>query len=474
MRPKKKIPLLLRPFYFLMSHIRIKVFLFEIFLIFFVAGLLGWILSINTERTLTEKAHQFAGRIVRDLSKSIKFDSIPDSDEAVHDFKGTPGLVYLGYKGILVSGGSIQKTHLYIGTAPSHDYWTKMKKYFASLTNFQHSSSIISFGTNSAGQADRGFEYYMPVTLKKLKNKKIGVIELRYSYSIIQKEINKMRLLILVITLIIIIFSLTLSFRGINNLVRPIIHLTHLVRLFGKGDLFVKMDVKSIDEIGELAESFDEMVLSVREKLEMQKFVSGSTVKMIKESVQKDQEQSTERKKVAMFFSDIRGFTSMSENLDPQDVVNILNLFFDIQTEIIRDNKGDIDKYVGDEIVAVFEGENMGGLAVRAAIEIQKKLKTLNEIRRADGRLVVEVGIGIHIGEVIMGSIGSSERKDYTVIGDSVNLSSRLCSAAGKGEIIVSKEVFERLADKKGLKKLAPINVKGKSKAIQVFRVEYA
>lgn len=215
------------------------------------------------------------------------------------------------------------------------------------------------------------------------------------------------------------------------------------------------------------------MVISVREKLEMQKFVSTSTVKMIENSVSADGSGDTSRQVVTLFFTDIRGFTAMSEKLDPQDVVNILNLFLDIQTNIIRKYDGDIDKFVGDEIVAVFTGKGKNQKAVLAAREIQKKLAKLNRQRAKDDRIEVQVGIGINTGEVIVGSIGSHDRMDYTVIGDNVNLAARLCSAAARGEIIISKSVWTSLPKKDKITPLDPISVKGKVKPIEVFRVDY-
>ncbi len=213
----------------------------------------------------------------------------------------------------------------------------------------------------------------------------------------------------------------------------------------------------------------------------MQKFVSGSTVKMIQKTVSSNYisydktSKPTERRELTMFFSDIRGFTAMSEKIDPQEVVDILNQYLDVQTNIIHECGGDIDKFVGDEIVAIFDGEDMCIKAINAACEIQKKIALMNKERERKGLSSINIGIGINVGEVVVGSIGSHDRMDYTVIGDNVNLASRLCSAASKDEIIISKSVYDKVKEKGQFKfvKLEPISVKGKSNLIEVYRVEY-
>lgn len=242
---------------------------------------------------------------------------------------------------------------------------------------------------------------------------------------------------------------------------------------FGKGDMNIKLNVTSNDEIGKLAASFNSMVISIKEKLEMQKFISNGTMKMIKSQVVTKDKERSQRKKVTLFFSDIRGFTSYSEKKDPADVVEMLNNYLNIQVDIIKECGGDIDKFVGDEIVAVFESDNMCDNAVKAAIRIQEHLCKLNLERESQGYTPIHIGIGINYGEVIAGCIGSLERMDYTVIGDAVNTASRLCSNAGKGEIIISDAVYQRLTNKKNIKELTPIYVKGKSEPIRVFKVEY-
>ena len=150
-------------------------------------------------------------------------------------------------------------------------------------------------------------------------------------------------------------------------------------------------------------------------------------------------------------------------------MVNMLNTYFDKQTEVVQNFRGDIDKFVGDELMAVFKGAKMANQAVDCAVKIQAEVQRLNlELGKN-----IEIGIGINTGVMVMGAMGSKDRMDFTVIGDNVNLGARLCGAAKAGEIIFSEKTEKILiADKYNLKKLDPIKVKGKKKPIQNYRVE--
>jgi adenylate cyclase len=509
---KKNRFFLLRILDVLTKRIKSKVIFFEIFIILFVALSVGLSITIYIEKVLVQKAHKFSERIAKDLAKSVEYNyiSLPAADEAVKSFAGTEGILYLGYDGYIISKKAT-KVHLFIGENIGNKALARLSPVFKELNGFAMDHVASEYGKNSwtvllryseslwnrlqllwtpkedvkkrealKDKIINYFEYYMPVSVQAGSlSKKIGNVVLRYSFSIIRKEIENIRFLIAIITGIIVVIGIYISVRGANSIVKPIAQLTRVVRRFGEGDLSARANLPVKDEIGVLGRTFDEMIVSVQEKLEMQKFVSDSTVKMIKKSVGvnpmgEKREKHTERKVVTLFFSDIRGFTSMSEKLDPQKVVNILNEYLDVQSNIIKSFGGDIDKFVGDEIVAVFEDESMCQSAVSAAREAQKKIKELNDSRKTQGLFPVEIGIGINSGEVVMGSIGSHDRMDFTVIGDNVNLAARLCSAAGKGEIIIAKSVYDGLGnDRKGMMPLEPIFVKGKTKPIEVFRVEY-
>ncbi|NTW76938.1 MAG: GAF domain-containing protein [Syntrophaceae bacterium] len=190
-----------------------------------------------------------------------------------------------------------------------------------------------------------------------------------------------------------------------------------------------------------------------------------------------------ERKKATIVFVDIHGFTSISERLDQEEVVEILNAFFSHMTPIIFKNNGTLDKLMGDGMMAIFgapiSNDDDAVRAVRTVIEMITVLKVFNEQHSERGWPRLSVGIGVNAGEVVAGYIGSEDHLNYTVIGDAVNTAQRLQSIASEDEIIISKAVKDAIGDKisevDGLKGLTPLpsqKVKGKKNEIDVFRVE--
>ena len=171
---------------------------------------------------------------------------------------------------------------------------------------------------------------------------------------------------------------------------------------------------------------------------------------------------------MTLFFSDVRGFTAYSENKSPEDVVESLNKVLNLQTEIIHRNGGDVDKYVGDEVVALFSGEDQAENACRSAVEIQKELESKSEAMYSG----LHVGIGINSGEIILGMIGSERRADFTAIGDHVNFASRLCSIAKPGMAIISYTTYRAAGRAAKVSHPYKVKVKGKQDYQKVYYLE--
>ena len=184
-----------------------------------------------------------------------------------------------------------------------------------------------------------------------------------------------------------------------------------------------------------------------------------------------------EKREVTVLFSDIRGFTSMSEKLKAEDVVKTLNNYFSDMIDIVFKYNGTLDKIIGDELMIVYGAPLVGvddtERAVQTAIEMQKRIKIINKRRKIDGLIPIKVGMGINQGTVVSGNIGSRDMMDYTVIGDTVNLGARLCSYASPDEIIVSNTVYEQTKTIFNYFKLDSIKVKGKRKKVEIYRINY-
>jgi len=174
-------------------------------------------------------------------------------------------------------------------------------------------------------------------------------------------------------------------------------------------------------------------------------------------------------------FSDLRGFTAMSEKIEPEQVVEILNEHFEVMSDIILKNRGTLDKFVGDEIMALFGApiytESHALKAIKTALEMQKAQDELSKKVKKKFGIEVQIGIGINTGDMVVGNIGCKQRMDYTVIGDSVNIAARLCSSAKPGQILISETTYAEVKKLVKVEELEPITVKGKSKPLHIYNV---
>ncbi|MGD8858376.1 MAG: adenylate/guanylate cyclase domain-containing protein [Myxococcales bacterium] len=186
-------------------------------------------------------------------------------------------------------------------------------------------------------------------------------------------------------------------------------------------------------------------------------------------------EKGGQSRQTTVFFSDIRGFTAMSERRSAQQIVDMLNEYFELMVEMVFKHEGTLDKFVGDEIMALFGSPvshpDDAYRAVKVAVEQMHALEEWNLVRVAEGEEPIHVGIGINTGEVVAGYLGSSRALEYTVIGDVVNTASRLCSAAKAGEVLVSASTHEQVKDYFRTEELPPVQVKNKAQPLHVFRV---
>lgn len=182
-----------------------------------------------------------------------------------------------------------------------------------------------------------------------------------------------------------------------------------------------------------------------------------------------------DKRRVAVLFSDIRGFTALSETMNPDTMATLLTEYFTEMVECVFRHAGTLDKFIGDSVMAQW-GAPIGepddcDRAMNAALDMLTELERLNTRWRGEGRPTLQIGIGLNVGDVFAGNIGSDRRLEYTVIGDPVNVASRLCGAAGPGEILLSEPFRAGLGSPPPLEPLPPMELKGKSQALPVFRV---
>jgi adenylate cyclase len=264
---------------------------------------------------------------------------------------------------------------------------------------------------------------------------------------------------------------------AMNKLVidRPVRAIGAAADAVGQGDLAVEergADAEG-DELRQLGARINEMIHGLRTKFVLEKFVSKGTVQAAKSTAvrtsvgQAAGQAVGERRHLTVLFSDIRGFTAYSETVPPEQVVEMLNAFLDAQTTVVERWRGDVDKFVGDELMAIFEGADAARRAVRCAVEM---LEAVAKLRRPGQDLAV--GVGISSGDVGYGPIGAKDRLDFTVIGDVVNTGARLCGAAEGGQVLVARPVIDDCRGGLGdieFNALAPMKVKNKREPLEVY-----
>ena len=311
------------------------------------------------------------------------------------------------------------------------------------------------------------------------KQIKVGEVHLGMNQNIITRVVRSVAVAIILSTVGVLLLGILIMTIFVTIMVKPIRLLVNGVSAIAAGNFDQKINIRRSDELGDLTTAFNEMAKSLREK----EIIKGAFSKYVTKSVvdrilqhQDGLKLGGEKKTVTVFFSDIRGFTPMSEALSAEEVVLVLNEYFTAMTAIIFKHEGTLDKYMGDAIMAIWgapiDMPDHAERAVMTAIEMGEKMKELQAKWRMEGRKEVNIGIGINTGEVVMGNIGSNERMEYTAIGDNVNLTQRLESVAEKGQILISSATYERVKSRINATMLDPIKVKGKSEKVVAYSVE--
>jgi adenylate cyclase len=218
----------------------------------------------------------------------------------------------------------------------------------------------------------------------------------------------------------------------------------------------------------------EKVVAAEMKRQEFGRFLSPAIVDKIM-AEEKAVELGGQRARVSTLFCDIRGFTNTAERISPVELVALLNEYFTAMTEIIFQYQGTLDKYVGDEIMAIFGApvpiENDALAAVSAAVAIQALNAELNVVRQKQGRTVIQLGIGIDSGEVTAGYFGSPMRMEYTVMGDRVNTASRFCGLAEAGQVIVGEETWRSIEGKVEGRVIGSVRLKGKELEVNAYEV---
>jgi len=275
---------------------------------------------------------------------------------------------------------------------------------------------------------------------------------------------------------ILVVFWFSLS------LVSPLEKLASLMELVKRGvfDIQAFKTTKSFfpDEVSDLAFAVDQMAEGLKERDKVKslfsKFVGSSVTDDL---LNREVALGGSRKEVVVFFSDIRGFTAMSEILAPEDVVEMLNEYFGTMVKIINESGGVVDKFIGDAIMAIWGVPNPKVddpiRALQACLKMREALNSLNQKRISMSKDPLMIGMGLNMGPAVAGTIGSNERMEYTVIGNTVNTSSRIeASTKAFGvDLLISEEVYEICKSQFICEMAGEVDVKGRSQALKLYKV---
>ncbi len=303
----------------------------------------------------------------------------------------------------------------------------------------------------------------------------LGQIYIGLSLDHIQKVIREDQLSILMMILPLLVIGVLVAVSLGFWFSRPISHLAQATDEISKGNYTYRIKLKRNDELGHLARAFNHMNAELLQKDLIQKrfgkYVGLEVAELISNQPEKDWLKG-KRCEASIVFTDIRGFTRHAETLEPEDLVEQLNVYLEIAAEVISVHGGYVDKFIGDAVLGVFgvpvSQNDHADQALNAAIEMQRRFSSG---RHASNTMLHAVGISIHTGMVLSGNIGSKRRLEYTVIGDSVNVAARLNGVAGPGEIVITQNCYENIKQTIEVEKLPPQMIKGRVSPIDAFRI---
>ncbi len=224
----------------------------------------------------------------------------------------------------------------------------------------------------------------------------------------------------------------------------------------------------------DLAQSYEKIQQEEELRDNLCRYVSGDLLETLIES-KNGSLLRNQRKPVTVMFADIRSFTALAEHMEPEEVVAMLNQFFSIMVDIVFKHNGMLDKLVGDQLMAIFghvTDEHQGANdAVLAAMEMHEAIEQLMHTRAAQKMMTFDIGIGINTGNAIFAHVGSENRMDYTVIGDTVNAAARLEKHAGAGEIVIGHQTYSHLPETIPVGMRAEVKVKNRSKPVVCYKI---
>lgn len=307
-------------------------------------------------------------------------------------------------------------------------------------------------------------------------------VEYLFSFATLKKQIRTIQKQIILELVPSMLLGVVIAILFAQLVVGPIRKLVAATGAIASGNYDVALHTEKKDELGDLMRAFNVMADELKRKSELKKFLSGQSYKkLVEEAPQAGLQTSGSRVRATVLFCDIRNFVNVCEALDAEEVTALLNEYFSDMVEVIYKHKGEVDKFIGDAILAVFYEHDDAKLATNTALhavycgmEMRERLTEFNAKRVRNGKATIEIGIGINSGEIISGPIGSPDRMDFTVIGDVVNLASRIEKMSKQGRhtrIVFSDRVESRIRGLLDYEELSREKIRGKEEDVIVYEL---
>ena len=405
---------------------------------------LGFIILENQKIVLTQQANDMGSTIAHQFANSAAEMVLSDDSLGLQtltsnllDSQQVKGAIIASEKGIpLVSKGIFPALTI-----------------ITQRINSPLKTKSNSFEWSNDPTSDEIFiAYNSPIKFKQLT---AGYVFITLSKKNMIRSLNNLRFVIIMITAFMSLIAIFLAFVMSKHLSKPIYNLVDASKAIDEGDYKFRLNERRNDEIGELAHAFNHMAHGLFQKSQVEdafsRYVSSNVAQKVLQNLD-EVELGGVHVTASVLFADIVGFTSISEKMPPDEIANLLNEYFTLISSIAEDHNGHIDKFMGDCAMAVFGVPELTSdhsyNAVSCAVSIQEKVKQLNKQRLKEKKIPVHFRIGVNTGVMVAGNLGSNDRMEYTVIGDPVNLASRLAGIAKSDQIIILEEFYRQQAIK--------------------------
>ncbi|WGL17769.1 adenylate/guanylate cyclase domain-containing protein [Microbulbifer bruguierae] len=449
------------------THIPIAFKLALVMTLLLVLGMasLGLFISDNQNHLIRTQLHDFGNTMAQQLAKQASEPILSENSLNLRmltanldgDQKVLGAGVY-AHDGKLLSATGIQPDL----SAPLPDVPEVLSRPW-----FRHRAN---------GSQERLISFIAPANYQGVR---VGSAVVTLSASQMDKAATRARHAIVYATLAMTLLASLLAYWLSRRLSLPIHRLMEATRAIDRGDLATRIDQQRNDEIGFLFEGFNNMAAGLLRKSQVEEVFSRYVSKSVADKVlaNLDEVRLVDRPiEATVLFADITGFTAMSEKLQPSQVSALLNEYFSYISRACALYGGVVDKFIGDCAMLVFgvlEDDNDHAFnAVSCAVLIQQLAAQLNQQRRADGKPEVHFRIGINSGAMLAGNLGSDERMEFTVVGDAVNLASRLCSEAQPDQIIIRQQLFTMLEPRITAQAEQTLPIRGKSTPVMIYSVQ--